>query len=301
MTQHKNTYLKQVTSSHLRQSLKATADLEVMLNEDEGLRCYGFDPSWQEGVELATFTNGSGDDFVVLFYKNNVLIKGFDHESEVSPHAQKEYTFWPGMYEGVPKEIMSLLDDESLMKDDVTFCCWLLDGDKEWQSGPVSFNDEDDGSGWLLGMIHFNMGQFTEWANDYYEQDAKQISIDQIETAYGKQLNPVYRSVYYCTYQNEENIDSDNAIPVNDSELKRLCANIVSHENNFIGFIDDAQTAIQFYSVDNSFVEIEIPVVEEQGSYVAKLRHEEFNAIVQNLKQPFLQYKRACNLEFKKW
>ncbi|WP_123042562.1 hypothetical protein [Cohnella candidum] len=39
-------------------------------------------------------------------------MKGFDHESPLSPYAQDEHRVWPGIYDNVPSELLSLLEHE---------------------------------------------------------------------------------------------------------------------------------------------------------------------------------------------
>jgi len=92
--------LESISNSQIRSSLKACAALDIELCDDEYLRCFTFSPDWCEGVQVATYENGGGDDLVIVFSGESILIKGFDHESEVSPHAQDEYGVWPGMYDG---------------------------------------------------------------------------------------------------------------------------------------------------------------------------------------------------------
>ncbi|WP_196141049.1 hypothetical protein [Aliikangiella sp. G2MR2-5] len=282
--------------------MKVTAELEVQLNDDEGTRCYSFYPEWMSGVELAKYENGSGDDLIILFYKNNIIVKGFDHESEVSPHAREKYGIWPGIYDGLSEELLDLLDDEALMKEHVTFCYWLLDGDDEWIHGPVKFeNEEDDGSSWLLKMIPFNSFQFKSWAQYYYGENADKLEKSRIEAVFEEDNNSALSSVFYCTYQNGEEVDSSNPIKINILEAKRLCENVISGTDNFIGFVDEEGTTLQFYSDKKGVISADIPIVAEKGSLVCEISYSEFMVLIDSLEQPFKDYANTLDMNFQPW
>ena len=121
---------------------------------------------------MAKFDNGSGDNVIAFFsVDGKAVVKGFDHESEVSPHAREEYGIWAGMYDGIPLELLGLVRDEAAEYEDVTFCCWSVDG-TSWERGSAVIPEgTDDGSSWLLNMIQMNAEQFIEWARSYYEKD----------------------------------------------------------------------------------------------------------------------------------
>ncbi len=296
--------LDNVTYEQLFSVMKACSDLDARLIDDESLRSYRFYDNWKDGVSLATYENGGGDDVVVLFKNGCVLIKGFDHESEVSPYAQEEYEVWPGIYEGAPSELLQELGDESLEKDHVTFCFWLFSKETAWRQGPVVFNGgEDDGSNWLLDSIKFNAYQFFEWANEYFEKKLEGLTYKDIETEFNKASGPYKgcRSLFYCTYQNNESIESCNTIRVNDEEFHRITSNIIGHEKNFIGFVDDENTTLQFYVEPTDKVWIEIPETKENGSYGAYISNNQMQSIFRNLGQPYCNYKNELQLKFQAW
>ncbi|MNH96462.1 hypothetical protein D3C81_1516370 [compost metagenome] len=81
-----------------------------------------------------------------------------------------EHEIWPGIYEGVPKELFLLLEDEAIKNEDVTFCIWRKNYDLEWQKGEVEIPDgEEDGSDFLLGTIFQTPEDFVEFAKDYFD------------------------------------------------------------------------------------------------------------------------------------
>ncbi|WP_312116544.1 hypothetical protein [Brevibacillus reuszeri] len=166
----------------LKQCLLACSALDIILCSEDWLRRFQFYPHWDEGVAMASISNGAGDDMFVLFTPEGVLVKGFDHESEMSPHAREDFEVWPGIYEQVPASLLSHLEDEAFTKDDVTFCLWRETGDTVWKTGDVHNPQQlDDGSGFLLGMIYDLAEDYVEWAEDYYEME---LSLDAVTHIY---------------------------------------------------------------------------------------------------------------------
>ncbi|GIO08749.1 hypothetical protein J31TS6_47770 [Brevibacillus reuszeri] len=154
----------------LKQQLLRLSALDIVLCSEDWLRRYQFFPQWDEGVTMASISNGSGDDMYILFAPEGVIVKGFDHESAMSPHARDDYEVWPGIYEQVPASLLKRLEDEALTKEDVTFCLWREPGDTEWRTGEIANPEQlDDGSDFLLGMIYETAEDYIEWAKDYYE------------------------------------------------------------------------------------------------------------------------------------
>ncbi|MFT6501416.1 MAG: hypothetical protein ACJASQ_001528 [Crocinitomicaceae bacterium] len=154
----------------LRATLLALAKLNIILCDEDWLRYHRYNIKWSESEELAEIDDGSGNNMFILFTNEGCVIKGFDHESQVSPHAQEEYQVWPGIYDGLPSHFEELLDDEAIEKEDVTFCYWREKNNLTWSKGSASFtNGEDDGSGFLLGTISKTNEQFKNWADDYFE------------------------------------------------------------------------------------------------------------------------------------
>lgn len=58
--------------------------LEAVLNPD-GERYYSFSPQWSETETIASISNGSGDEFDIIFSPVGAHIRGLDHESPDEP------------------------------------------------------------------------------------------------------------------------------------------------------------------------------------------------------------------------
>jgi hypothetical protein len=166
----------------LKQRLMILAALDLILCEEEWLRYHRYDLQWAPNVSLATIDNGAGDDLFILFAPEGVIIKGFDHESGLSPHAQEDYEVFPGIYDETPKSLLALLEDEAFEKEDVTFCIWRKSSDTNWRMGDVNIPEgEDDGSDFLLGTIFESAELYVDWAKYYYDMP---ISIEVVKQIY---------------------------------------------------------------------------------------------------------------------
>ncbi|WP_407572742.1 hypothetical protein [Deinococcus altitudinis] len=146
----------------------AAADL--MLCEEAYLRLYTFDANWSAGQRMGKLDNGGGNTVFVLFTPAGTVIKGFDHESEVSRHARDDSEPWPNIYSGMPEQLFEALNDPAFEPDDVTFCLWRGPSDTHWWRGfklPVGV---DDGSDDLLSFLFSTPDDYAEWAADNYEQ-----------------------------------------------------------------------------------------------------------------------------------
>ncbi|SFB06269.1 hypothetical protein SAMN05216312_103298 [Cohnella sp. OV330] len=154
----------------LKKLMKIQASLNIILCRDEWLRYHSFVQDWAEGVCMAKIDNGAGDHLIILFSPEGTILKGFDHESGLSPYAQDEHQVWQGIYDDVPKELLSLLEDEAIEKDDVTFCIWRKNSDTNWRKGKVEIpQGESDGSDFLVGCIFHTPEDFVEFAVGYFE------------------------------------------------------------------------------------------------------------------------------------
>lgn len=160
----------------IRRALQSAAKCDATVISEDWLRAFWYEENWSDGVDMAKYDNGSGDYIFVFFTSDGkTVIKGFDHNSEVSPHACDEFGIWPGMYDGLPSDLEILIQDEAVEHENVTFCCWCLDG-QTWETGNAVIPEGiDDGSSWLLSMIQMGAIEFIEWGKSYYEDSFERI------------------------------------------------------------------------------------------------------------------------------
>ncbi|MFJ9428858.1 hypothetical protein ACIRQY_04255 [Streptomyces sp. NPDC101490] len=192
--------------ARLRAHLRALAVLDAAIGDDPRFCDYGFDDSWGPGQEAALMDNGSGDDFSVLFTPAGVLIRGFDHESAMSPYATDDERVWPGVIDDVPASLRPLLYepaffDEGIDVPRVTVCLWRETGDTAWRTGPAivfpSGSEDPDGSDFLFGLLKERSPEAVQaHFEDHYERpvalDAIRHVLDgrPVTPALAKALNP---------------------------------------------------------------------------------------------------------------
>lgn len=175
-----------LSPDQVQRAMHAAARCDATVTAQDWLRAHRYHENWSGGMSMAQYDNGAGDHVIAFFAPDGrALIKGFDHESEVSPHAREQYAIWPGIYDGVPSEFLSLLQDEAAEYDHVTFCCWSEDG-QTWKTGSALIPEEmDDGSDWLLDMVQMDADAFIDWATYYYGANFDLIGADGVVAAFG--------------------------------------------------------------------------------------------------------------------
>ncbi|MFB8771167.1 hypothetical protein [Streptomyces broussonetiae] len=118
--------------------------------------------------------NGGGDEFDIVFSPAGAYIRGFDHESPMSPHVSD--SVWPGVLDSVPEVFHAQVEEPAFMSGlpGVTFCLWRETGDARWHAGHIDFphgHADPDGSDWMLRLLRDPAPEaFAAFAEDYYEQ-----------------------------------------------------------------------------------------------------------------------------------
>jgi hypothetical protein len=156
--------------------------LDVILSPEWEYRYYSFNSKWGPGEMMASMRNGSGDEYFILFDEHGAAIKGFDHESEMSPWNSDPAIIWPGMYDAVPADFASFLNEPAFSLAEVTFCIWRRIGDTAWHCGITEFpeSEDPDGSEWMLELLDGDPNTYQEYARTYYELDPPIEAIEQI-------------------------------------------------------------------------------------------------------------------------
>ncbi|MFE9847905.1 hypothetical protein ACFYPN_03680 [Streptomyces sp. NPDC005576] len=166
--------------AELRCHLNALAVLDATIGGDPRFCHYAFNAAWGPGEEAALMDDGSGNDFSVLFTSAGVLIRGFDHESKMSPYANGDEQVWPGVIDEVPAALRPLLDEPAFRDEDrdipsVTACLWRTTGDSQWRTGSsIDFppgSEDPDGSGRLFRLLTDRSPEAVQdHFEDYYER-----------------------------------------------------------------------------------------------------------------------------------
>lgn len=163
----------------LLQHLLAYAKIDYIMNPEDNymVRIYHYDKSWVPEGHFLKIDDSGGDHYHVLFSPAGCIIKGFDHESDLSPYNYDEDEPMPEVianqdfYDGAPAALLELLFDPALEKEVVTFCAWQTEEDTAWHSAK-----SDIPEGWDDGIDTFlyyaaDLTRYKEWFEEYYEAD----------------------------------------------------------------------------------------------------------------------------------
>jgi hypothetical protein len=178
---------------------KSLAMLDAIMMPEWQYRYYSFNSVWDTGEQMASMRDGSGDEWFCLFSSAGAALKGFDHESEMSPWANDDHTVWKGVLDQVPVVFTRFLNEPAFSMQDTTFCIWRTNQDSDWRVGKIEFPDaadDPDGSEGLLSILDGNPETYRQWAEEYYE---KPVSLSAVQRLYQheslttqlvKELNP---------------------------------------------------------------------------------------------------------------
>jgi hypothetical protein len=119
--------------------------------------------------------DGSGNEYSIVFTAAGAYVRGFDHESPMSPYATDDEQPWPGVLDAVPEVFRECVEEPAFSDDGtprVTVCLWREHGDTVWRHGDIAFPDDDqDGADWMFALLTDRTPEaFQDWAEDYYGQ-----------------------------------------------------------------------------------------------------------------------------------
>lgn len=168
----------------LKKLTQSLALLDAILMREQEYRYYSFNRKWGENEQMASMRNGSGDEWYCAFGPPGAFLKGFDHESEMSPWAVEIPKVWPGVLDGVPDVFKSFATEPAFSMENTTFCIWRGTQDSQWSTGKISFPaaDDPDGSEELLSIFDGKPTSYKTWAEEYYECS---VSLAAVRRIYG--------------------------------------------------------------------------------------------------------------------
>ncbi|MGW6783904.1 hypothetical protein [Streptomyces sp. NPDC054987] len=164
----------------LRDHCRSLAMLDAILSPDWEGRYYSFNAGWADGEEMASMRNGSGDEYSILFSAAGAFVRGFCHESPMSPYGNDGEP-WPGVTDEVPEPFKPVVEDPAFTDEDgvpvVTACLWRGTTDDPWHHGAIELPGnavDPDGATSLFGLLVDRSPEaFQRFAEDYYE-----VSVD---------------------------------------------------------------------------------------------------------------------------
>ncbi|SCL28881.1 hypothetical protein GA0074692_2623 [Micromonospora pallida] len=174
----------------LRERCRALAVLARIL--DDGVPYYDYTPTWGKD-DAALMSNGSGDEWAVVFTADGAFIRVFDHESTMSPYGDPDAELWPGLIDGIPAALHPQLAEPAFCDEEGQFIAtavlWRLAGDDRWRAGegiafpPLRGPYDDigpDGSGMLEILLDDIVDRFVAFASDYYEIEVDRALVEHV-------------------------------------------------------------------------------------------------------------------------
>lgn len=162
-----NNIFKYLSVHELKKCMIAFVKMEIIVvpKIDSWLRLASFNKI--NDIYHFLIDNGSGDEVSIYIKDDKAFIKGFDHESDLSPYQFDDSShILEKIYLNSPKEFKNLLDDENIYN--TTFAMWNLSTGDEWNFNKLS-NEDDGGREFLLGYIFDSAEHYLEWAKDYHD------------------------------------------------------------------------------------------------------------------------------------
>ena len=168
--------------TRLRKLLQSIAMLDAILSPDWESRYYSFNSKWSDHSQMGSMRDGSGDSFFVLFNAAGCFLKGFAHESEMTPYRKTPKSVWPGVLDFVPKAFEEGLNEPAFEMEDVTYCIWRATSDSIWNCGKIEFPErsDPDGSADHLKILDGNPETYQAWASKYYRQDIEMSAVQKV-------------------------------------------------------------------------------------------------------------------------
>ena len=156
----------------LKRLCQSLAMLDAIMSPEWEYRYFSFNSKWDDGEMMASMRNGSGDEYFILFNSEGAIIKGFEHESSMSPWATDPTQVWPGVLDEVAAECAAFLTEPAFSMKDTTFCLWRRNQDPSWHVGDIKYPDEadPDGSEYLLFILDGDPKTYQQFAEEYYER-----------------------------------------------------------------------------------------------------------------------------------
>ena len=117
-----------------------------------------------------------------MFNSHGAIIKGFVHESLMSPFVDDPPKVWRGVLESVPSEFRDFLSEPAIEIEATTFCIWRRYSDSFWQVGDIDYpeGDDPDGSEDLLSILDGKPETYQNFAAEYFEEDIPLVAVKHI-------------------------------------------------------------------------------------------------------------------------
>jgi hypothetical protein len=155
----------------LRNKMQQMAALAAVFAVESGEPYFAFYPKWVSKQQMGAIKNGSGDELFAHFIPAGCFVKGFAHESEMSPYKKQPRQLWPNLLSAVPPEFRCSLNEAAFDIPATTFAIWRRTNDSAWSKDDIEYPNRyyADGSSDLLLPFTYTHMEFTEWLSEYFE------------------------------------------------------------------------------------------------------------------------------------
>ena len=162
----------------MKRRLRVLSMLDSMLAPD--FRAFEFHPKWSKGEQMGAFKDGSGNFFFAWFSPKGTVIRGFDHESGMSPFQHEPPKFWPGLFDGLPKSLAYANQEPAFALEELTFLVWNT-GDGWETSAKVKLPKKPDPDG-AVELLRCLTTPLAKFAPDYFGEKLHAKSLAALET-----------------------------------------------------------------------------------------------------------------------
>jgi hypothetical protein len=166
----------------LKKLSQSLAMLDAIMSPEWESRYYSFNSKWGAGEMVASMRDDSGDEYFILFNCYGAIMKGFAHESPMSPYATESGKPLAGVLDDVPDEFKDFLSEPAFSIKDTTFCVWRKYTDSSWQVGRIDYpeGDDPDGSEELLSILDGQPSSYKGFAEEYYEREVELSAVGHV-------------------------------------------------------------------------------------------------------------------------
>jgi hypothetical protein len=166
----------------LRNQMQRMAALEAVFSVQYGEPTFTFHPQWTRSQQMGAIKNGSGDELFAHFLTRGCFIKGFAHESEMTPYKKNPPQLWPGLLTAVPKEFECSLREPAFDMPSTTFAIWRLNDDPAWSKDDIEYPNHEyaDGSSELLRPLTYSHAEFAAWLSENFEVDVNTAIVESV-------------------------------------------------------------------------------------------------------------------------
>lgn len=152
----------------IKSRLKSIAILDAIICPDISLRCYFYNSKWAKGQEIASMRNGSGLEWYLQFYNNNLAWVYINFDEPPIPDVNLIKKEFPASY-------VSFLDEPAFSINDARIIGYYSDG--KW----ILFGNTKSADGsHAIETFNWLPEDYKNWADTYYDGSFDMNSIRKV-------------------------------------------------------------------------------------------------------------------------